>query len=815
MKEMMQSSSLTLLLIPKTLLTSSLLSKMNPTTLPQIKPHYRVEIVEPKQVYLLSEQSSHALTGQLYCQILPLLNGQNTLEDITQTLEGQVPPEYIDYVLNRLSEKGYLTEAAPDLSPEVAAFWSEMGIAPTVAANSLRQQQVSLTVVGDSISDGTTAALASALRNVGVQVQSPQKNGHAPAHPALKVVLTDDYLQPKLAEIEQQAQATQQPWLLIKPLGSILWLGPIFVPGATGCWHCLVQRLRGNREIETSVLRQKQKKAQPNGTEIGTDQANSRLDVVGCLPTARATLPSTLQMGLQLAATEIAKWLVQRHSTEDRGGVLFPTVEAKIITFNQTTLDLRPHTLPHRPQCPCCGDSQLLHHRGFQPLELASRKKHFTHDGGHRAVTPTQTVEAYKHLISPISGIVTELVRISDPANPLVHTYRAGHSFGSATSLRGLRYTLKHKSSGKGKSDQQSQASGFCEAVERYSGIYQGDEPRTSSPLAELGELAIHPERCLCFSDGQYANRETLNKQATVANDWIPQRFDTSQTIDWTPVWSLTEQIHKYLPTAFCYYDYPLPKGQRFCRADSNGNAAGNTLEEAILQGFMELVERDSVALWWYNRLNRPAVDLASFDESYFLELQQFYRDNNRDIWVLDLTADLGIPAFAGVSRRTDGDKERIIAGFGAHLDPTIAILRAMTEVNQIGLELDKIPADQLEGDSKDWMLNATVENQPYLAPDPSQPLKTARDYPQQWSDDIYTDVMTCVAIAQGAGLETLVLDQTRPDIGLNVVKVIIPGMRHFWSRFGTGRLYDIPVKLGWQEASLSESQMNPTPMPF
>ncbi|MBD2342388.1 TOMM precursor leader peptide-binding protein [Calothrix sp. FACHB-156] len=803
---------------------------MNPNIIPQIKPHYRVEIIEPKQVYLLSEQTSHALTGQLYCQILPLLNGQNTLEDITQTLDGQVPREYINYVLNRLAEKGYLTEVAPDLSPEVAAFWSEMGVAPTIAAQGV-QQQISLNIVGDSISDMTTAALAKALRDIGITVQSPQKNGHAELNSALKVMLTDDYLQPQLAEINKQAQATRQPWLLIKPIGSILWLGPIFVPGLTGCWNCLAHRLRGNREIEASVLRQRHKQTKTNGTVngIANDATNSivqtsdRLDIDGCLPTARGTLPSTLQMGLQLAATEIAKWLVKRHSTgilkecsdEIITHPILPTLEAKIITFNQTTLDLQTHLLPHRPQCPCCGNPNLLRERGFQSLDLQSRPKHFTSDGGHRAVTPSQTIKTYQHLISPISGVVTELVRISDPANPLVHTYRAGHSFGSATSLRGLRHALRHKSSGKGKTDQQSKVSGFCEAVERYSGIYQGDEPKIQASLVELGSQAIHPEHCLHFSNRQYDNRETLNKQNTVAHDWIPQRFDTHQTIDWTPVWSLTEQTYKYLPTALCYYDYPLPKEHRFCGADSNGNAAGNTLEEAILQGFMELVERDSVALWWYNRLQRPAVDLASFCEPYFLELQQLYRHNDRDIWVLDLTADLGIPVFAAVSCRTDSDTQRIIAGFGAHLDSKIAILRAMTEVNQLGLELDKVPVDQLEGDWKDWMLNAKIENQPYLIPDPSQPRKTASDYSQQWSNDIYTDVMTCVQIAQAAGLETLVLDQTRPDIGLSVVKVIIPEMRHFWSRFGLGRLYDVPVKLGWQETPLSEEQMNPIPMPF
>jgi ribosomal protein S12 methylthiotransferase accessory factor len=61
--------------------------------------------------------------------------------------------------------------------------------------------------------------------------------------------------------------------------------------------------------------------------------------------------------------------------------------------------------------------------------------------------------------------------------------------------------------------------------------------------------------------------------------------------------------------------------------------------------------------------------------------------------------------------------------------------------------------------------------------------------------------------------MEVLVLDQTRPDIGLNVVKVIVPGMRHFWKRLAPGRLYDVPVKLGWLPESLKENQLNPVPM--
>jgi ribosomal protein S12 methylthiotransferase accessory factor len=61
-------------------------------------------------------------------------------------------------------------------------------------------------------------------------------------------------------------------------------------------------------------------------------------------------------------------------------------------------------------------------------------------------------------------------------------------------------------------------------------------------------------------------------------------------------------------------------------------------------------------------------------------------------------------------------------------------------------------------------------------------------------------------------GLELIVLDQTRPDIGLPVVKAVVPGLRHFWPRLGPGRLYDVPVELGWLTAPLDEDELNPDP---
>lgn len=65
----------------------------------------------------------------------------------------------------------------------------------------------------------------------------------------------------------------------------------------------------------------------------------------------------------------------------------------------------------------------------------------------------------------------------------------------------------------------------------------------------------------------------------------------------------------------------------------------------------------------------------------------------------------------------------------------------------------------------------------------------------------------------EARGHEVLVLDQTRPDIGFPTVKVIVPGLRHFWARYAPGRLYDVPVNLGWLQTPTSEEELNPRVM--
>ena len=83
-------------------------------------------------------------------------------------------------------------------------------------------------------------------------------------------------------------------------------------------------------------------------------------------------------------------------------------------------------------------------------------------------------------------------------------------------------------------------------------------------------------------------------------------------------------------------------------------------------------------------------------------------------------------------------------------------------------------------------------------------------DFPAYAEDDMAGAVATCLRAATSASVELVVLDQSRPDLDLSVMRVLAPGLRHFWRRLAPGRLYDAPVRMGWLDAPTAEDKFNP-----
>jgi ribosomal protein S12 methylthiotransferase accessory factor len=714
-------------------------------------PNFTAYVLPPDTVCLYSEDRKFFLHGELYCALATAIgkNGRAAPEIVRQ-LSKSFPADKIDEAINRLVERRYVvTGASHAFAGPVAGYWASLGLPPEVAEQNLRNCPVRV----ESIDVKGAKELAAALSKLGVQI--------AKRSPKLTITLVNDYLDQRLAEMNQERVADKTPWLLVQPSGVFPLVGPVFKPGESACWTCLFDRMIRNREIKGFLDR-------------GSAQAVAVSPLVN---------DSVGQTAVHFAAVEITKAIASGFRTDLRD---------HIASFDLTGAVIAKHYVTRRPQCPTCGSKKLQSpRRAATPIKIAEGSKLIMTSGGYRTVTSRATVARFRKHVSPLTGVVSRLERIEVDL-PMNTNYFAHHNFSApAQSVDQLRSGLSGGSFGKGSTAEQGEASALMEAIERYSGIFQGDEIRTA--VRRFTDFApgdaLLPNDVQLFSETQFQNRHL---QEPNDSHPVPEPFDPSIRAEWSPVWSLRDKRFKYLPTGLLYFFYGG------FHTDSNGCAAGNTREEAIVQGFLELVERDSYAIWWYNRLQRAEVDLKQFDDSYVRDLQTQFADAGRRLWVLDITSDLGIPTYVAIMHWMQNGHENIEFGSGAHFDRRIALLRSLTELDGASGEKPTL----------DGVRPLRLEDFPFLIPSDNPIVPPAPSL--EVHDNTRDQVNACVEIATRAGYDFLVLDQTRPDVEVPVARVLVPGLRHFYRRFAPGRLYDVPVKLGLLDRPRLESELTP-----
>lgn len=755
------------------------------------KRHLRAQSVRGEGVYVLSERGVTALTGSHVEALAPLLDGTRDLPALVRDLPVGVTPDQLASVLIQLSEAGLVTMRGPsDVAtgePTTArdralGYWEAGGLDPATAQQAVANRPVRLVTVGGV--DG--AAALSACTDAGLNCTISDIDNPVDAAAAdLSVVLCDDYLNLRLADVDAEQRFAGKPWLLARPMGRQLWIGPVFEPADGACWHCLASRLWGHRQAEAHM--------------------QAALGLLGPAHKPVVTVAPFAALATHLISLEVTKWLA---------GFRYPGQQA-VWTLDSLDLQGQRHEVRRRPQCAMCGDPGHMRAQAAQPVAIRSRRKVARTGGGHRSMPSDEVLERFRHLVSPVTGVIREINR--DRRGPsFFNSFRAGPNLAVGTHhIDALRATLRAENGGKGVTALDGEVSALCEALERHSGYFHGDEERVHASFLELGTSAVHPDACQLFDTRQYVNRAAWNR-AHSPFQFVCDPFDDEAMIDWTPVWSLGQQRHRFVPTRMVYYNAPPEPDWCSVRADSNGAAAGSSLEDAMLQGALELVERDAVALWWYNRTRQPEVDLDAFGDPWLTELREVYRAIGREVWVLDVTSDLGVPAMAALSRRVDKASEDIMFGFGAHFDPAVALRRALTEMNQLMpavVNADENGYGWTDREAVRWWSAATIANQPYLVPDPGERPRVPGHYGYQPTDDLACDITTIQGRLADRGMDMLVLDQTRPDIGLPVVKVLVPGLRSMWARFAPGRLFDIPVRLGRCARPTAYADLNPIPL--
>jgi oxazoline/thiazoline synthase len=714
----------------------------------RFSPNFSVYILPPDGVCLYSENRKVFLRGEIYCAVVSRIGAGESLEAIADRLSGQFPSDKIDEAIQRLFDRGFLVSA--DLTGDTAAgYWTSLGLPVDTAAENLSKTSVQI----ESIRAAGQMELDAALRKFGVRVVD--RSAH------LTVVLVDDYLDGQLDEFNRQRLAQRQEWLLVQPSGVFPLIGPIFSRGKSACWTCLADRMKWNRQIKAFL-----------------DRNNARCVVESPLGKSLVA-PSAIG----LAAAEIAKAIASGFRTD---------LHHHVVSLDLLGSAVVRHYVPIRPQCPSCGSTEMRDpDRAPLPTRLRVGGKTMMTSDGYRSVAPAETIARFRKHVSPLTGVVSQLDRIRSK-QPLDFTFLAKHSFSlRPEAVSALQTQPVADSYGKGSTVDQAEASALMKAIERFSGIFQGDEIRANRRFVDFptGD-AIRPNDILLSSD--------------------PHAFDPSAEMEWSPVWSLCDERFRHLPTGLLYFFHDVSANNPL-NADSNGCAAGNTIEEAILQGFLELVERDAYAIWWYNRLPRAAIDLDRLGDSFIRDQRDQFAAMGRDLWVLDITSDIDIPVVTAVLHWQEDGRERIEFAAGAHFDLRIATLRAVTGLNKI-LAIDRMTrsANAATAADRDAALQLSLRKNAYLLPHGKAASRGARS--RKFADmDRRDRVLACVKLAKRLGLDFLVLDQTRPDIGVPVARVIVPGLRHP-GRFAPGRLYDVPVKLGLRKRPLREAGLNPIP---
>jgi len=264
--------------------------------------------------------------------------------------------------------------------------------------------------------------------------------------------------------------------------------------------------------------------------------------------------------------------------------------------------------------------------------------------------------------------------------------------------------------------------------------------------------------------------------------------FDTTYRhdlpIDWLDAWDLARAEPAWVPL-----DAVLsPAREGVCRGvETNGLASGNTLTEAAVHALYELIERDAVADDAFcEAFGEPGdprgaaprmVDVDTLPAAARPWLARL-RDAGMEVHVKDLTHDTGVPVYAAylVDPAFPGaSRDAAFEGMGCDLLPSRAAVRAVTEVVQAHAVRMLGARDDYEGfeappERAALLLRRIGERYAARrAPFPDDPPTPG---------DLRADLDAIVARLRAAGLaRCLVADLTRADLGVPVVRALVPGL--------------------------------------
>jgi ribosomal protein S12 methylthiotransferase accessory factor len=374
--------------------------------------------------------------------------------------------------------------------------------------------------------------------------------------------------------------------------------------------------------------------------------------------------------------------------------------------------------------------------------------------GTHRAVAPSETVARVRPFLAAM-GItrVANVTGLDHVGIPVVMVCRPNSRSLAVSQGKGLDLAA-------------AEASGLMESIE----------------LHHAERIPLHRKL------GSYADLRASHRLLDV--DQLPRvatsRFHPTLPLLWVEGYDLLQHEPVWLPYEAVHVDFTLPRapGSGCFPVSSNGLASGNHRLEAISHATCEVVERDATALW---RLRKPAarqagqLDLATVDDPACRQVLARYEQAGIGVAVWDVTSDVALPAFRCVIWEDQADtlhSQRVHEGYGCHPARQVALLRALTEAAQVRLTMiagsrDDLSREQYERHTADetwsrFRARSRLDGAP----------RDFHDVPTFDGDTFEADVAWELQCLRAAGIERVVaVDLTRPEFGLPVVRVVVPGL--------------------------------------
>jgi ribosomal protein S12 methylthiotransferase accessory factor len=372
-------------------------------------------------------------------------------------------------------------------------------------------------------------------------------------------------------------------------------------------------------------------------------------------------------------------------------------------------------------------------------------------DTGIRTVLPAETLKRVLPLLAK-AGI--------DPLEDITTKDNIGipvFSIARRTTAHGITKYYN----GKGPTQEQAKASAIMEAMERYSAEVRETDEIIYGTVDDAGSTGIM----------------TLDPAEMI----LPPRvmnYYRNDLIAWCRGYEMFRGEEIWVPACAVYHPYFTDGDIQLFRYHTNGLAAGNTMEEAILHSMLELVERDAWSIYEFRE--RPGADIIVSDDSLCAQLIKRFNDSGVEIYLKDLTSDIGIPTIGAAADDVfTKDPELLSIGVGTHLNPEIAAVRALTEVAQSRTTHkhgSKINAKIQDANRSAGYENLKKINRMWY----SRTGSTLRlDEIKRLDTPYVLDDIEAVfeRLAECGFDKVIAVDLTRPEINVPAVRMIIPGL--------------------------------------